>query len=104
MNLFKKLKIKPIKPFHCNIDKASYHEFTSFDDAETWGMNHYSTWAKTYKKVFFFQMPDIKNTAHYGLKNLLNFTADIATVKSMSISGTTPRHQHFQKFQYTQQP
>lgn len=48
-----KLNPKPIKPFHCSIDKASYHEFTSFDDAETWGMDHYSSWAKTYKKVFF---------------------------------------------------
>jgi hypothetical protein len=42
MNLFKKLKTKPVKPFHCSIDKAAFHEFTSFDDAETWGMDHYS--------------------------------------------------------------
>lgn len=53
MNLLKKLKKKTIKPFHCSIDKAACHEFTSFDDAETWGMGHYSPWAKAYKKVFF---------------------------------------------------
>lgn len=53
MNLLKKLKQKTIKPFHCSIDKAACHEFTSFDDAETWGMGHYSPWAKAYKKVFF---------------------------------------------------
>lgn len=53
MNLFKKLPPKSNKPFHCSIDKASCHEFASFNDAEAWGMNHYSPWAKTYKKVFF---------------------------------------------------
>lgn len=104
MNLFKKLKKKPIKPFHCSIDKASYHEFISFDDAETWGMGHYSPWANAYKKYFFSQMPDIKSTAHCCLKNQLNFTADIATAKSMIISGTIPRHPHFQKYPFTLQP
>ena len=53
MNLFKKLKTKTVKPFHCSIDKTSYHEFTSFDSAEAWGLDHYSSWAKAYKKVFF---------------------------------------------------
>lgn len=52
MNLFKKLPPKSNKPFHCSIDKASCHEFVSFNAAEAWGMNRYSPWAKTYKKVF----------------------------------------------------
>ena len=46
MNLFKKLKTKTVKPFHCSIDKTSYHEFTSFDSAEAWGLDHYSSLAK----------------------------------------------------------
>ena len=52
MSLFKKRNAPPTKPFICHIDKTSYHEFASFDDAENWGMSRYSAWANTYKNVF----------------------------------------------------
>lgn len=34
-----------------SIDKSGYKEFESYEEATSWGMEHYQEWGKNYKKI-----------------------------------------------------